>query len=421
MTAPTPRLSVRIRVQITLITVVVGATLLATWQFGTSSGAYQDAMRQDVRRQAAMVEDIRAVYADEAPRAFRVAVAQARAEGLRDIKDTGRLAASEYTLAAQTAFHTARAAPPDSLLGKPEYHNRDLGYDLPRRLADLQKMSPQLYGLDPEARAREGDRWATWGTASAAVGIGAVLVAVCAANVLRPRRWRAPVPSGRRVLRRLEIIPQPATASADHYRGTLFHLLVFVLPLLLPLGQILAASSEQHAQAQAARGAVQMSTSIEGHGLRSAFLNEGVQASLEAEFKATARQLSAGDTRRSARDAEHESAVAAAESRIAARVRNIAGYMGRPPTAEDRVDAATVAALIKEPKGHSSALAEQKRQVNLAERAGRSSLLLSAATAVAVVAEILALAALAVRNRRWLWMPGLGVLASAVLTFVSFV
>ncbi|WP_406482599.1 hypothetical protein [Streptomyces sp. NBC_01615] len=95
MSGPTQRFSVRIRVQLTLIAVVSAATLLATWQFSEASGSYQDAVRQDVKRQAAVVEDIRHVYGDEAPTAFRVAAAQARADGLQTVRDQGRIAASE--------------------------------------------------------------------------------------------------------------------------------------------------------------------------------------------------------------------------------------------------------------------------------------------------------------------------------------
>ncbi|AZM57289.1 hypothetical protein DMA15_35940 [Streptomyces sp. WAC 01529] len=421
MTGRPSRFSLRIRLQIALIAIIVGATLLATWQFSQSSGAYQDAMRQEIRRQAAMVEDIRAVYADEGPQAMRVAAAEARADGLRPIRNEGRLAASEYTLAAQTAFHLPRSARRDHLLGNGAYRYKDLGYDLPQRLADVQQRSPGLYGLTPDAQMRDGDRWAAWGTASAAGGTLAVLVAMCAANVLRPRRWqRTPTASGRRVLRRLEIIPQPATASAGHRRSALFNLLACVLPLLLPLGQILAAGGEQRAQAEAARSAVRLSASIEAHGLRTAFLTEGLRTALAAEAGALARELAVWDTGISPSDARHERVMAAVEGTIAVQIRSIAKYMGRVPVAEDRVDMTTVTALSREPKKLGAARAEQNRQVDLAEQAGRRSLLLSAATAVAVVAQILTVAAFAGGRRRWLWWPAVGVLASTALTAVAF-
>ncbi|WP_369215356.1 hypothetical protein [Streptomyces flavofungini] len=421
MTRRPSRFSVRVRLQIALIAVVVGATLLATWQFSQSSGAYQDAVRQEVRRQAAMVEDIREVYADEGPEALRAAVARARADGLRPIRHDGRLAASEYALAAQTAFHQPRPARRDSLLGNASYRHNELGYDMPRRLADVQAHSPGLYGLAPDAGMRAGDRWAAWGTASVAGGVLAVLTAVCAANVLRPRRWRhAPAASGRRVDRRTEIIPQPATARSGRRAGALFGLLVCVLPLLLPLGQILAAGGEQRAQAEAARKAVRLKDSLEGFGLRHAFLTEARRTALAAEFDATARELAATDTGISPADARHERVLAAVENTIAVRVRDIATYMGRAPDAADRLDAATADALSKQPEERRAAGAEQRRQVDLAERAGRSSLLLSAATAVAVVAQMLAVAAFAADRRRLLWWPALGAVASTALTVAAF-
>ncbi|CAM5366862.1 hypothetical protein SALBM135S_08513 [Streptomyces alboniger] len=420
MTGGPSRFSLRIRVQIALIAVIVGATLLATWQLSRSSGAYQEAMRQEIRRQAAMVEDIRAVYADEGPQALRAAAAEARADGLRPIRHAGRLAASEYVLAAQTAFHLPRSAGRNDLLGNAAYRHEGLGYDLPRRLADVQRRSPGLYEPAPDARMRDGDRWAARGTASAAGGALVVLAAMCAATVLRPRRWRrTPTASGRRVLRRLEIIPQPATAPAGRRSGALFGLLVCVLPLLLPLGQILAAGSEQRAQAEATRNAVRLSTSIEGHGLRTAFLIMGLQTALAAESGATARELAARDTGISRADARHERVMAAAEHTIAVEIRNIATYMGRVPGVQDRVDATTATALSGEPRTLGAAQAEQNRQVDLAEQAGRRSLLLSAATAVAVVAQMLAVAAFARDRRRWLWWPAIGVLVATACTAVA--
>ncbi|MEV0600359.1 hypothetical protein AB0I82_13825 [Streptomyces sp. NPDC050315] len=421
MNSRPPQFSVRIRLQIALIAVAVGATLLATWQFGESSGAYQDAVRQDIKRQAAVTENVRAVYADEAPFAFQVAVAQARAEHLRPLKDEGRLAASEYTLAAQTAYHLRRSASPDSLLGNDGYRYKDLGYDLPRRLADLQWDSPDLYALDPDATLRAGDRWATWGLASVAVGIAAVLAAVCAANVLRPRRWRrALAPSDRPVVRGVEIIPQPAIAPRGRRRVVLFHLFVFVLPLLLPLGQILVAGSEQRAHAEAARGAVRLSASIGVYGQRTAFLTESLRTAKVAEIRAVARELASLDTGITPGEARHERVMAAVEGVLVDDVRKIAEYMGRPPTAADRVDTEAATALGKEPKNLSAAQAEQQRQADLAQRAGRRSLLLSAATAIGVVAEILAVAALSIGRRAWRWWPMGGAVVSVGLTAVAF-
>ncbi|MFE1802249.1 hypothetical protein ACFW9L_39620 [Streptomyces sp. NPDC059517] len=389
---------------------------MATWQFSESAGAYQEAVRQDVKRQAAISEDVRSVYASEAPFAFRTAIAEARAARLLPLKGEGRLAASEYALAAQTAFHLRRAAASDSLLGNNRYRHEDLGYDLPRRLADLQRDAPKLYGLDPDASLRAGDRWAARGRACVALGVAAVLTAMGAACVLRPSGLRHPAPAGRRVLRSLEIIPQPATAPHGRRRAVLLHLLVFVLPMLLPLGQILAAGGEQRALAEASRKGVQLSASIGAQGQLAAFVTESLRTAQVADLTATARELAALDTESTAEEAEHERKMAAVEGVLAVHVQKIAEYMGRAPTAQDRVDAETVTALRKQPGGQADALAEQRHQVDLAERAGRRSLLLSAAAALAFVAEILSVATTTVRSRSWRWWPAAGAMASVGLT-----
>ncbi|MEU6553310.1 hypothetical protein ABZ915_23965 [Streptomyces sp. NPDC046915] len=407
MSGTSVRVSVRIRVQLVLIAVVAAATLLATWQFSEASGSYQDAVRQDVKRQAAVLEDIRYVYGDEAPTAFRVAVEQARADGLRAVKDQGRIGASEYALAAQTAFSLRRAAEPGSLLATDSYRHQDLGYDLPRRLADVQRRTPELYDIDPGATRRAGDRQATWGLAWAAVALLAVLVAVAAANVVRPRSWRrSPVPCGPRVLRGAEIIPQPAVATRNRWAARL-HLVVFALLILLPLVQIFVAGIEQRAQAESARRAVQLSTSISAHGQRTAFLTEGLRAAQTAALQATAREFASWETGIAPRDARHERLVAGAENMIAQQIRKIVDYMGRPPTSEDSVDPAAVTALNKPPERLSDAQAQQVHQVELAQQASRRGLLLTGATAVAVVAEALAATALTVRRRTWwAWLIG---------------
>jgi hypothetical protein len=414
------RLSVRIRTQIALLSLVVAAALLATWQFGEASGAYQDAVRQEIKRQTAVVEDARFVYGEEGPPAFTVAVAETRAERLRPLRNDGRPAASEYAVAAQTAFQLHRAARPDSLLGNSTYR-QDLGYDLPRRLADIQTGSPDLYGLDPGATLQRGDSWSVAGRVSVAVGAAVVLAALCAANVLRPHRWQqARTPSGRRVLRNLDIIPQPAIAPAGRRRAVLLHLVVFVLPLLLPLGQTLAAGNEQRALAEAARDDIRLSTSISLQLHRTAFLSNSLVAAKVAELQAPARELAALDTGIGPGAAHHERRTAAVERVVARDTEAIARYMGRPPTRADGVDPQTVTAMAQDLRDLSAAQAEQHRQVDLADSAGRRSLYLSAATSLAVVAEILAVAALAARSRGWRWWPAVCAVLSVAVTAAAY-
>lgn len=376
------------------------AALVAGWQYSQAGGAYQVAVREEIKRQTAELEDIRQVYGAEAPQAFQVASAQAEADLLRPLRYDGRLAASEYTLASQTAFGLRRSTGMKDAL-----FEAGRGYDVPRRLAEVQAESPDLYGLDPAGRLREGDRWAAWALGSLAVAAAAVLAAVAAASVLRPRRWRRPpTGSGRRVFRDLEFIPQPATATAEKRPAVRLHLLVTTLLLLLPLGQLYAAGAEQRAQAEASRRATQIGTAISASNQRNAFLVSSKQTAVRSVVRGFARELAAID----AEDPEvagQERRVASVEQAVAGTMVDMAGYMARPPARTDGVDSATVTALRSTPKDWPGLGADQSHQVDLAQRSGNRALLLAAATAFAVVAELLAASALEVRRRGWLLWP----------------
>src|SRR5258705_331722 len=63
-----------------LIAVVVGVGALIA---SAANGDRQDAVREEIKSSAATIEDVRLVYGDEAPLAFRIAVARLRTEELR--------------------------------------------------------------------------------------------------------------------------------------------------------------------------------------------------------------------------------------------------------------------------------------------------------------------------------------------------
>ena len=411
MSAEPKRFSLRIRIQIALITVATAATLAATWQFSEAGGAYQDAVRQEIKRQAGVQEDVRQVYGVEAPQAFHVAAAQAEADALAPLKDDGQLAASQYTIASQTAFVLRKST--DGLTEA--YFRSGVGYDIPRRLVDVQASSPDIYGLDPDERLWSGDRWAAGALGSVAVAGVAVLAVLITANVLRPVAWRRPpVPSARRVLRKLELIPQPATAPPGTRLAVQLHLLVVALLILLPLGQVYAAGGEQRAQAEAARRAVQVRTDIAVSGQRDAFLVLGLRAVARTEVRSISRELAAVDAADPGA-ARQETRVAAVESAVADTVRDLAVYMARPPAPADAVDADRER-IADRPANQPKLAADQNHQVDLAQRSGNRALLLAVATAFAVLAQVLAASALVAERRRWVLWPATAFAVSLVLT-----
>ncbi|GAA2762737.1 hypothetical protein GCM10010103_17780 [Streptomyces paradoxus] len=417
MNPSTSRFALRVRVQIVLLAVITVATLLSALAFSEASGTYQDAVRQEITRQETLLDDVRTVYAEDARLAFEVAAASARADALRPVRHEGRTAASEYEIAAQTAFALRSTARSGSPLHD-AYRHRELGYDLPRRLADLQRDKPGRYGLAPEATMRSGDTWVIWGLGFAVLAVAAVIAGVAAANVLRPRALRRPPgPDRRRVIRNVQLLPQPAlTRSGESRLAPLLQLFVVVLLMVLPLSAVYAAGGEQRAQAEAARKATQLGTAALALGQRTAFLAEGRRTAELTELRAMARERASLETGITPGQARHERVVAAVETRAAERVREIAEYMGRPPRRADRVDAATATMLAEDP-GHLSDLRkEQKRQVSFAELASSRGVYLGAAAAMAAIAEVLVAAAVADGRRRWLLWPAGAAVCSAVLT-----
>lgn len=386
------RLSTRSWIQITAITLIAVAVLIATWQFSVAGGLWQDAVRDEARRAAAVQEDVRYVYADEAALGFRVAAAEARADGLRNLEDTGRLSASEYTLASQTAFALRQAALPDSLISGTHYARGDLGYDIVQRLRDLRARHPELRDLNPDATQARAHRHAAYGTIAAATGITAAVLAVLAActRIPIPRRRQAGCLSA--VSPDVDLIPQPKQVARRLRYATTLQLAVWALLATLPLAQLLLAGQEQRAQAEAARQAVQLTTGIAASGQRTAFLTDSVQAALTADLGADARELAALDAP-DPTDAAEERTLATAERGIAARLQRIAEAMGRAPTAADHLDPTTMAALNSRPEDWPPARQDQHHHVDLAERAGSQGLRVAASTAAAALAATLVSAA----------------------------
>lgn len=415
--APRRRFCLRTRVQFGLIAVIALATMLATWQFKQAGDSYQDAVAEELKLQTAVQEVARYVYADEAPLAFRVAAAAARAEALGPLRDDGRLAASEFALAEQEAVAFQGRARPESLVGSDRYLDAQRGYDVPRRLGDQEERQPADQRLAPGETMAEGDRWALWGRVSLALAAAAILAALAAANVLRPEAWRIPPPSAggpRRLLRGIDPVPQPATAPPDRRGGTRLHLLAVGLLFLLPLLQLAAAGGEQRAQAEASRHALRLGAAIVASGQRSAFLTQAVTASQAADIHAAAREIAVLYEKDSPA-VRHERAVAAAETDHASRLRAMAEHMGRAPEAADGVSAASVAALRSGSEDWPGMRAEQNRHKDLADAAGDRGLYLAAAAALAAAAEVLAAAFLeAGRLSRMVWPTGLAAVSIGV-------
>jgi len=152
--------------------VLLAATAVALALVGTRAALLADSgqelthqsLREDVKRSAAIVEDVRAVYQDE----FYVAlmIAQARIHGAA-LRAAARHQPPELRtlLRAQgltEALATTKPAESAGLTSKPAYTAGFGEYDVLRRLADLRAENPALVALNPDkTQARGSERQET--------------------------------------------------------------------------------------------------------------------------------------------------------------------------------------------------------------------------------------------------------------------
>ena len=329
------------RVLVQLAAVVAGAAFaaVAAVLYSNASGTWQQAVREETQRTAARQEQVRTVYDDEAPVAFAAAAAQVRARELRPLRGTGRLAGSEYTVAAQTAFQLVQSAPPGSLAAARQYALPGGGLDAPPgRLADVTRADPAP--PDADATAMDGDAQAL---AAGVVGLFTVLITGAAVTgAAMPRRGTADDTEPP------EIVPQPGLAAGRRRRAAILLLAFWAAGVLLPFAQLALSAEEQRSQGAGARTAVQLSGQIAIGLTRSQFETNALRTAAFADVAATSRELAALDAL--PRDAATERAVAGAEESAAATARAIAAAMSQVPATVDGLDARTVAELRSGPR-----------------------------------------------------------------------
>ena len=125
----------------------------------SAGGSWQSAVRQEVKKSAAAVEDIRFVYAEEAPVAYRVVRARIRAEELRREADrTTGDARAATAVEALLEESLAEALGSSSELASQERYALDSGgVDVAKRLADNRQEHPELVAVNPDVPQRQGD------------------------------------------------------------------------------------------------------------------------------------------------------------------------------------------------------------------------------------------------------------------------
>ena len=118
-------------------------------------GVWQTAVREEVKRLAALVEDVRYVYAVEAAVALRGRRWQRMSCGKALTPSATRRSRrrSPRAFVRQTSADVLTGA--FDLTKDPKYHAGD-GYDVAARLADVRNQHPELVALDPDATMATG-------------------------------------------------------------------------------------------------------------------------------------------------------------------------------------------------------------------------------------------------------------------------
>ena len=150
------------RVAVLLATAAVVAAMIG-WQGATVSNSasddWQSALRTEVKRSAAALEDVRYLYQVELPVAVRILQARAL-QATYTVAAAAETGANKQALKveADTQAQVVQALLASSdLVSKSEYALPSGGLDLAKRLTDLRAQSPAILALDPDALEVQGD------------------------------------------------------------------------------------------------------------------------------------------------------------------------------------------------------------------------------------------------------------------------
>jgi hypothetical protein len=394
----------------TAVTVLVAVALgVAALVASGASDRWQSSVREDVKRSAGIVEDVRAVYGDEAPLGLDVALADAR---VQQGADDDALTDRQVVFAIRKAYRGK-----DNLIADNRYLQPTGAYDVPRRLADVRAKDPALVRLDPDRTAHTGDRKRRLSSLIALVTVPLVLLYLLTELLLRARSRRRPT---REQADEVGLVPRPWSSPVTSRLGVSVALVAWLAVAVLPVLQQRFDSQEERANALAARRAVDTSTMLAASGIAFSFRVHSQQRVVALGAHAVGRQIVALNSP-DANDGARLANLGRAEERTAQRAQLVVAGMSREPTARDGVDPATLRAVNASTVASDAVRLEQNAQADVAEQAGKRAnrmnlaLLLSALT--------LSIAALAATGRgarlRGIDRVGAAVLVAALAVAAS--
>jgi hypothetical protein len=143
-----------------VVAAIVGARV--SMVSSEASDSWQSALRTEVKRSAAAMEDVRYLYQTELPVAIRILQARMVQSELQAAATTTTGPAGEalQVEADVQAGIVSGLISSSNLAAEPDYALPSGGFDLAKRLADLRAQSPDLVALDPDSLEAAGDRLA---------------------------------------------------------------------------------------------------------------------------------------------------------------------------------------------------------------------------------------------------------------------
>jgi hypothetical protein len=393
--------------------VIATSAALSAYYVDQAGGERSAAARSEHRIKDALVEDVRKVYADEAPLAFRVAVLEAASTMMVGSPTSLRASQTVYVEAAalkKTALELSVAHRDTDHLLNGQYQGEDLSYDPVVRLSDLRSRQVDIISDADKAAENVGD-----GSARSALTAAAVPIAVAALyGSWRLFRRRA----GRPVVRddasddvgQYDVPWERTTDKPLRAAMTAVWLLLLFLPFL----QTYASLNAQEARSEADIIGARLTASVLASDLLSGFRTQATQSVLTDQTLALSRQFVAlGSDATSVRAEQTE--LGQVEERAAQQSEQIATEMSRTPTAGE-IDNRSLAALRSGPDSWARQLAEQRASVGDSDKFGSMGQLLSVAVLfAALAAPLLGLARVDKRRHRLLLAIAAGLAAAAGL------
>jgi hypothetical protein len=179
-----------------VVAAVIGARAASVGDDG--SDTYHTSIREDVKAGAALVEDVRFVYQEEAALAFQVAESIARSQESRlEAQESEGLAKSLLEADAgsqEGVVKTLRGS--SDLAFDPKYEVPGGGYDVLERLADVRAENPDLVAIDADATEERATDLNFESALLIATTVPAALAFLCGAlanGFPGARRWLVPV------------------------------------------------------------------------------------------------------------------------------------------------------------------------------------------------------------------------------------